>query len=99
MKLTKTKLKQIIKEEIESTLAEARRSYVSQQAIDDYATELHLRSVSDNPEHAHAKGYTDQDWNKKIKKIIRWVEKNSSNLESTERAIEIADEKLKSGKF
>ena len=97
MKITKTQLKQIIKEAIGRMISE--RSYVSQQEIDDYAAELYMRTVSDKPEDDYAKGYTHQEWVKKVKKIIRWVEKNSSNLESTKRAIEKADEKLKSGKF
>ena len=97
MKITKTQLKQVIKEELESVLSEG-RSYASQDMIEDYAAGLYMRTVSDKPEDDYAKGHTHQEWVKEVNKIVRWIKRNSSNIKSTELAIAQANENLESGK-
>tara|TARA_Y100000296_G_scaffold74474_1_gene93109 strand:+ start:255 stop:572 length:318 start_codon:yes stop_codon:yes gene_type:complete len=93
MKITKTQLKQIIKEEIGRVISESRRSYASQDMIEDYAAGLYMR-----PEALDLRGPQHREYVKKVNKIVRWIKSNSSNIKSTKLAIAQADENLESGK-
>ena len=92
MKITKTQLKQVIKEELESVLSEG-RSYASQDMIQDYAEGLYIR-----PEALDLRGPQHREYVKKVNKIVKWIKSNSSNIKSTELAIAQANENLESGK-